>query len=283
MSIQPHTPVLEQQLETARPVLLRYCQKLTGSRWEAEDLVQDTFLKAWAQLQRPHENHRALLFRIAKNAWIDKCRKRNRSKVCSLTEEAQHTDDVEKNALGTSVFQDPTLLLDAMGRLLQALSPLQTAVLLLRDVFEYSNLEVAGMIGTTEGAVKSLLHRARRNLASVQDDEHAELDQTQAERQAQKATLNAYLEAFRTANAAGLVALAQNNVIHPVHALNTLWAQNRHSKVNGTAQANGIGNEHASANGTANTNLHGITNTNFNPNLRPRARKTQPALLLLCA
>jgi RNA polymerase sigma-70 factor (ECF subfamily) len=194
-------------------VLLRYCQKLTGSRWDAEDLVQDTFLKALPHLAHPHENPNALLFRIAKNAWIDKCRKRKRANECILADEKPGAAD----ALTTVDAGDSTMILDAMSRLLQ-LSPLQGSVLLLREVFEFSILEVANMIGTTEGAVKSLLHRARRRLHALEEAE---------ELQAHNAILDAYLEAFRNADAEGLVALAKNNVIHPVHALNTLWASNR--------------------------------------------------------
>lgn len=220
MAVQSRSPV-EQQIETYRPTLLLYCQRLTGSKWDAEDLVQDTFLKAWSLLAGPHENTQALLFRIAKNAWIDKCRKRKRANECALSEgmlaEAESTDPA-----------DSGLLLDAMTRLLHALSPLQTAVLLLRDVFEYSNLEVAHLIGTTEGAVKSLVHRARRNLQDGVAEEQLQTDHV---------LLNAYMEAFRTADAAGLVALAQNNVIHPVHALNSLWMSNRKQQAHATQPA----------------------------------------------
>jgi RNA polymerase sigma factor (sigma-70 family) len=216
VSVHQSLPV-ELQIELCGPVLLRYCQKLTGSRWDAEDLVQDTFLKALPHLAHPHENPHAFLFRIAKNAWIDKCRKRRRANECLLVDEM--LGEASTKTTGDAV-ESPAIL-DAMSRLLQALSPLQGAVLLLRDVFEFSNLEVANLIGTTEGAVKSSLHRARRNLENLENAQEKE------NLHAHKSLLNAYLEAFRNADAAGLVALAQNNVIHPVHALNTLRAFTR--------------------------------------------------------
>lgn len=223
MSVQPPNPV-EQQIELCGPVLLRYCLKLTGSRWDAEDLVQDTFLKAMPHLARPQMNPHAFLFRIAKNAWIDKCRKRKRANECSLA--VEQLGEVEA---GDAV--DPATILDAMSRLVEVLSPLQRAVLLMCDVLEFTNLEVAKQIGTTEGAVKSLLHRARRNLQHLQTQEEKE------HQQAHNATLNSYLEAFRNADAEELVALARHNVIHPVHALNTLFASQQRSDVTHSSPA----------------------------------------------
>ena len=66
-----------QRTESLRPVLHRYCRSLTGSVWDAEDLVQDTLLRGFAKLgefSNPIDNPKAYLFRIATNLWVDRVR-----------------------------------------------------------------------------------------------------------------------------------------------------------------------------------------------------------------
>src|SRR5215468_2234476 len=67
-----------QRTEPLRPELHRYCRALTGSVWDAEDLVQDTLLRAFAKLgefANPIDNPKAYLFRIASNLWVDRFRR----------------------------------------------------------------------------------------------------------------------------------------------------------------------------------------------------------------
>ena len=67
-----------QRTEPLRPELYRYCRALTGSAWDAEDLVQDTLLRAFAKLGEVPlriESPKAYLFRVASNLWIDHCRR----------------------------------------------------------------------------------------------------------------------------------------------------------------------------------------------------------------
>src|SRR5438876_8997319 len=67
-----------QRTEPLRPDLHRYCRALTGSVWDAEDLVQDTLLRAFAKLGEVSlrvDNPKAYLFRIASNLWVDHFRR----------------------------------------------------------------------------------------------------------------------------------------------------------------------------------------------------------------
>src|SRR6476620_4187462 len=67
-----------QRTEPLRPDLHRYCRSLTGSVWDAEDLVQDTLLRGFAKLgefSNPIDNPKAYLFRIATNLWVDRFRR----------------------------------------------------------------------------------------------------------------------------------------------------------------------------------------------------------------
>src|SRR5215470_19039395 len=67
-----------QRTEGIRPDLHRYCRSLTRSIWDAEDLVQDTMLRAFAKLgefSNPIDNAKSYLFRIATNLWVDRVRR----------------------------------------------------------------------------------------------------------------------------------------------------------------------------------------------------------------
>jgi RNA polymerase sigma-70 factor (ECF subfamily) len=136
--------------EPLRSELYRYCRHLTRSPWDAEDLAQDTMSRAFATLGRMGSappNPRAWLFRVASNLWLDHVR-RPRLTI----ERAQSTSS------------PPIELRDAAGRLLVQLAPQERAAVVLKDAFDFSLDEVAGIIGATVGAVKAALHRGRGKL-----------------------------------------------------------------------------------------------------------------------
>jgi len=142
-----------------REALWRFCLRLTGSSWDAEDLVQETMLKAFArvtQLWQPMQP-RAWLYRIATNAWIDHARRERRLEIGDLEEaDIYPTDDTTDVHLHVS---------DAMRRLICLLPPRQRVILLLSDTLNFRAGEVAAMLETTVQAVKAALHRARETLS----------------------------------------------------------------------------------------------------------------------
>jgi RNA polymerase sigma-70 factor (ECF subfamily) len=145
-------------LAPLRPDLHAYCRRLTGNLWDAEDLVQETLLRAFGTLgsiHQPIRNPRAYLFRTATNLWIDTLRRR----------------DSERTALGASVREaadggapEPGSVRDAGATLLQRLAPQERAAVVLKDAFELSLEEIAEVLVTTVGAVKAALHRGRARL-----------------------------------------------------------------------------------------------------------------------
>jgi RNA polymerase sigma factor (sigma-70 family) len=153
----------ETVLEPYRPVLWAYCHQLTGSAWDAEDLVQQTMMKAFANLPNLWQpvNPRAYLFRIASNAWIDHVR---REGGMEFQEYSEHPDIREAEGMEAKVATRA-----AMSRLIELLPPRQRIVLLLCDTLDFRAGEVAAMLGTTEGAVKAALHRARCTLARAEE------------------------------------------------------------------------------------------------------------------
>jgi RNA polymerase sigma-70 factor, ECF subfamily len=144
-----------------RPDLYRYCRSLTGSVWDAEDLVQDTLLKAFARLSEAAEtveNVRAYIFRIASNLWIDKFRS-TRELVTDVLPAAVQPETPSLSEIG-----------DAAKHLLMHLPPVERAALLLKDVFDLSLEETATALDSTVGAVKAALHRGRAKLSEIQEE-----------------------------------------------------------------------------------------------------------------
>lgn len=147
-------------VEPHRRALWGYCLRLTGSVWDAEDLVQDTLQRAFAGLANLWQpvNARAWLFRIASHAWIDCCRAEAGAELCALDETALVDDTPPEHRV---------LAREAVERLVHALTPLQRVVFLLSETLDYRAHEVAALLDTTPGAVKAALHRARGALAAA--------------------------------------------------------------------------------------------------------------------
>lgn len=146
-----------------RPALYRYCRRMTGNVWDAEDLLQDTLLKGFgaigkgdatskaAQVKGP----RAYLFRIATNLWIDHMGRRQR-----ITSSLPGSDD-------SSTGERSIQALEAAALLLSRVAPQERAAVVLKEVFDFTLEQIAEILSTTVGAVKSALHRGRARLEEV--------------------------------------------------------------------------------------------------------------------
>jgi RNA polymerase sigma-70 factor (ECF subfamily) len=140
-----------QEFEPLRPELYRYCRYLTRTPWDAEDLVQDTMVRAFMLLGTSHDapdHPKAWLFRVASNRWLNMCKQRREEPTANLREPA-HTP------------VDPKSTREAAGSLVVALAPQERAALVLKEVFDFSLEEISEMLCTTVGGVKSALNRAR--------------------------------------------------------------------------------------------------------------------------
>lgn len=148
-------------LEPYRPDLYRYAKRLTGDVFGAEDLVQDALLRGFGAIGRGDlhgdasrvRDARAYLFRTVSNLWIDIVR---RQRVARETPTSQLTTADATNALEAA---------EAAGvRLFALTSPQERAAIVLKEVFDYTAHEIAELLDTTVGAVKSALHRGRTKL-----------------------------------------------------------------------------------------------------------------------
>jgi RNA polymerase sigma-70 factor (ECF subfamily) len=164
-----------------RGELLAHCYRMLGSAEEAEDLVQETYLRAWRSFDgfEGRSSVRTWLYRIATN-------------VCR-----------------TAVAVSRASIRLAFVAALQYLSGRQRAVLVLRDVLEWPAAQVADLLGTTTTAVNSGLRRARAQLARAlpADDELAEPAGPRA-----RALLERFAAAVENADASALAELLAADV-----------------------------------------------------------------------
>ena len=160
-------------LEAHRRFLWALVYRLTGSGPDAEDVVQETFARA---LERPPADTtlpwRPWLTRVAVNLGRDLLRRRRRTAYPGpWLPDAVETEE----PVGLEDPPDARYdLLESMSYAflvaLEALSPPQRAVLLLRDVFDYSVAETAAALGLSEANVKTTHHRARRAMSAYDGD-----------------------------------------------------------------------------------------------------------------
>jgi RNA polymerase sigma-70 factor, ECF subfamily len=217
------------QLEQHRTELTGYCYRMLGSAFEAEDAVQETFVRAWRALDR-FEGRAALrswLYRIATNVCLTMLGASQRRARPMDLRPAQTADTPLPPPLPESAWIEPvpdervvpaggdpadTVVARESVRLafvaaLQHLPPRQRAVLILREVLRWRADEVAELLDTTVASVNSALQRARATLAAVKPDEQAprEVDE------AQRALLARYVDAFERYDMDSLTALLQED------------------------------------------------------------------------
>jgi RNA polymerase sigma-70 factor (ECF subfamily) len=208
-------------LETDRRLLWNLCYRMTGSAADADDLVQETFVRAIEKPpRRTNEPLRPWLVRVAINLSRDLLRRRKRQHYLGPWLPSPVPTDEESPAS----YEPPAPSLDspvarydlkeslsfAFLLALEALTPSQRAVLLLRDVLDYSTSETAEALDITEANVKVMLLRARRKMKEY-DKNPASLGATQQE--ATRRALEQFLLYLSTRDAAGLERLLAEDVI----------------------------------------------------------------------
>jgi len=155
------------------------CYRMLGEPEAAEDAAQETFLRAYQNLQRYDRNRpfATWLLSIAAHYCIDRLRRRKLS-MFSLDEENDDgatfeiADPASPNPEAESVKREER---DRLHILLKDLDETDRAAIIMRYWHDFSEVEIAESLNLTVSAVKSRMHRARRALAGMwQEDEHRE-------------------------------------------------------------------------------------------------------------
>lgn len=208
-------------LETDRRLLWGLCYRMTGNVADAEDLVQETFVRALVKPpRRTDEQLRPWLVRVAINLSRDALRRRKRQGYVGpwlpspIPTDQQSPASYEPPA---PTEDSPAARYDLMESIsfafllaLEALTPSQRAVLLLRDVFDYSTAETAEALDMTESNVKVLLLRARRKMKDYDKNTAAITPERQS---ATRRALEQFLLYLGSRDAEGLERLLAEDVI----------------------------------------------------------------------
>jgi RNA polymerase sigma-70 factor, ECF subfamily len=227
-------PADEEFIRRAEPYrreLLAHCYRMLGSVDDAEDVVQESFLRAWRSYGEfeGRSSLRTWLYRIATNACLTALNDRGRRPLPpGLGGPGDHRDTSPADAwtqvtwlqpipdtLVNRESTDPAAIVALRESLrlaliasLQYLPPRQRAVLILRDVLAWPAAEVAEVLGITTAAVKSVLQRARARLEQVglKADQISEPTEPEA-----RALLDQYIAAFENSDAAALERLLRQD------------------------------------------------------------------------
>ena len=220
----PDSAAFVQETEPLRRELFAHCYRMLGSVHDAEDLVQETYLRAWRSYDgfEGRSSVRTWLYQVATNACLTALAKRSRRALPSGLYDPEPDPGAFPEEAGPEVAwlepvpdamvtrdpADPAAIVAARAGLrlaliasLQYLPPRQRAVLVLRDVLDFPAAEVAVMLGTTTASVKSALARARGRLEELAPacDQVTEPAAPQA-----RVLLDQYIAAFENADVAAL-------------------------------------------------------------------------------
>lgn len=140
--------------------VLRYLRRLTGEATLAEDLFQDTFLRAFGRFSRLRagSNPRAWLYRIATNVFLNHRRSRGRRSEVALTV------DLPSGAPSPETAHDGTAALGALKTAIGRLPPRQRAAFVQRRLQGLGYREVSEALGGTEAAARANVYQAVRRL-----------------------------------------------------------------------------------------------------------------------
>jgi RNA polymerase sigma-70 factor, ECF subfamily len=222
-------PAQDDFIEQAAPFraeLIAHCYRMLGSVHDAEDLVQETYLRGWRGYESFEERAalRTWLYRIATTACLRALENRARRVLPAGVGDGSVDPDTDIDADGggyhwleplpdtftpeSAVTARQSVRL-AIATALQELPARQRAVLILRDVVQFSAAEVAELLETTPAAVNSALQRARAHLADVAPNEDDVFEPDDAHR---RELLDRYCAAFENSDLAALTELLQTDV-----------------------------------------------------------------------
>ncbi|MFC4598083.1 sigma-70 family RNA polymerase sigma factor [Cohnella hongkongensis] len=207
--------------ESYKPGLTAFCYRMLGSMDDADDAVQETYIRAWQSWDvfRQEASIKTWIYRIASNLCLDKLRQAKRRVLPVDLSDPAAAIVAPSETLPESAWiwpspdfggspEDILVRRDTLKlcfiALLQALPPRQRAVLILKDVFEWSSKQIAETLNMSPAAVNSALQRARETMSRTQlrSDEISRMDA-----EPEPDLLSRYVEAFEQFDINALVSL----------------------------------------------------------------------------
>jgi RNA polymerase sigma-70 factor, ECF subfamily len=232
----PVSAELESGFEELRSELTGYSYRMLGSPFEAEDAVQETFVRAWRAYDgfEGRASLRSWLYRIATNVCLDMLNGRERRARPMDLGPAQEPIEANLNTMPEATWiqpaPDPAVVTEehettrlAIIAALQHLPPRQRAVLILCEVLRWRASEVAELLETSVASVNSALQRARATL------EASNLSLTDAPRsvdEADEELLGRYVKAFEEYDMEGLTALIHEDAVQSMPPYD-MWLSGR--------------------------------------------------------
>ena len=196
--------MMEDPFVTHRGLLFTVAYEMLGSATDAEDVVQETWLR-WAGLDRSTvRDPRAYLVRIVTRQAL------NRLRTVSRRREDYPGEWLPEPLLTNPDMADDAELAEnvsiALLTVLETLGPIERAVFVLHEVFETPYDEIAEVVGKTPAAVRQIAHRAREHVA-------VRRPRMQVDRAQQEATFEQFMAAVTSGDVRGLVEVIAPNVV----------------------------------------------------------------------
>lgn len=222
-------------VEPHRKELTVHCYRMLGSLFEAEDAVQETYLRAWQKLEtyEGRASFRAWLYKIATNLCLDLLKKVRRRALPMDVYPASNPDDPFAPPSGEFPWLEPfpDAWLDSLPpnpearfqrtesvtlafiAAIQALTPQQRATLILKDVLEWTTREISELLEISETAANSLLFRARKTMEQRYGRIGVEHLSPSPDAPHIRHLLERYMHAWETSNVDELVSLLRDDAV----------------------------------------------------------------------
>lgn len=168
-----------QLVDQTHGVVYRLALRMVGSSAEAEDVVQETYVRVWKGLGKIRDHRAALgwICKVTRNVSVDRIRHQKRRKAHSLDREIGEglgplIDTIASDDVGPEEAAASEQFRNAVRELVESLKEKHRTVLLLREVDGMSYEELSEALGVPVGTVESRLHRARKELAAKMERLH---------------------------------------------------------------------------------------------------------------
>ncbi|MDR7079251.1 RNA polymerase sigma-70 factor (ECF subfamily) [Neobacillus niacini] len=189
-----------------KPLLFSIGYRMLGSIVEAEDIIHEVFLKAYQMDEQVMENKKAYLCKMMTNRCLDvikSARYKREQYVGPWNPEPLVLETSDEFNPSEYVLQNEGLSI-AYLRMMEHLSPDERAVLLLREVLDFSYLEIANIIEKKEENCRKIFSRAKQKIAQVENES--------LNYEKNKSIIHRFIEAFQTQNTAALLELLSEHV-----------------------------------------------------------------------